>query len=57
MGVYEMNYLIHVTDLDFISFINLRFYPTLILNAAVTLIAAYPLKWLFEKHAEVMRDE
>jgi rod shape-determining protein MreD len=57
MGVYEMNYLIHVTDLDFIGFINLRFYPTLILNAAVTLIAAYPLKWLFEKHAEAMRDE
>ncbi len=57
IGVYEMNYLIHVTDLDFINFINLRFYPTLLLNAAITLIAAYPLKWLFEKHSEAMRDE
>lgn len=57
IGVYEMNYLIHVTDLDFIGFINLRFYPTLLLNAAITLIAAYPLKWLFEKHSESMRDE
>ena len=57
MGVYEMNYLIHVTDLDFIGFINLRFYPTLLLNAAITLIAAYPLKWLFEKHSEAMRAE
>ena len=57
IGVYEMNYLIHVTDLDFISFINLRFYPTLSLNAAVTLIAAYPLKWLFEKQLEAIRAE
>lgn len=57
MGVYEMNYLIHVTDLDFIGFINLRFYPTLLLNAAITLIIAYPLKWLFEKHSEALRDE
>lgn len=57
IGVYEMNYLIHVTDLDFIGFMNLRFYPTLILNAVVTLIAAYPLKWLFEKHSEALRAE
>ena len=57
IGVYEMNFLIHVTDLDFMGFINLRFYPTLLLNAAITLIAAYPLKWLFEKHSEAMRAE
>ncbi|MEH7504251.1 rod shape-determining protein MreD [Neobacillus drentensis] len=57
IGVYEMNSLIHVTDLDFSGFINLRFYPTLLLNAAITLIAAYPLKWLFEKYSEAMRDE
>lgn len=57
VGVYEMNYLIHVTDLDFMGFINLRFYPTLLLNAAITLLAAYPLKWLFEKHSEAMRAE
>jgi rod shape-determining protein MreD len=57
VGVYEMNFLIHVTDLDFMDFINLRFYPTLLLNAAITLIAAYPLKWLFEKHSEAMRAE
>lgn len=57
VGVYEMNFLIHVTDLDFMGFLNLRFYPTLLLNAAITLIAAYPLKWLFEKHSEAMRAE
>ncbi|WHY65866.1 rod shape-determining protein MreD [Neobacillus sp. SuZ13] len=57
IGVYEMNYLIHVTDLDFIGYMNLRFYPSLILNAGVTLIVAYPLKWLFEKHSEAIRAE
>jgi rod shape-determining protein MreD len=57
IGVYELNYLIHVTDLGFIGFINLRFYPTLILNAVVTLIVAFPLKWLFEKHSEAIRAE
>jgi rod shape-determining protein MreD len=57
VGVYEMNYLIHVTDLDFMGFINLRFYPTLLLNAAITLLAAYPLKWLFEKYSEAIRAE
>ena len=57
IGVYEMNYLIHVTDLDFIGYMNLRFYPTLILNAIITLFAAYPLKWLFEKHSEAIRSE
>lgn len=57
IGVYEMNYLIHITDLDFIGYMNLRFYPTLILNAVFTLIAAYPLKWLFEKHSEAIKAD
>ncbi|WHY84872.1 rod shape-determining protein MreD [Neobacillus novalis] len=57
VGVYEMNHLIHVTNVDFMSFINLRFYPTLILNAAFIIIAGYPLKRLFEKHAEALRVE
>ncbi|MFJ5715525.1 rod shape-determining protein MreD [Neobacillus sp. NPDC093127] len=57
VGVYEMNHLIHVTNVDFMSFINLRLYPTLILNAAFIIIAGYPLKRLFEKHAEALRVE
>ncbi|ETI69675.1 rod shape-determining protein MreD [Neobacillus vireti] len=57
VGVYEMNHLIHVTNLDFMSFVNLRLYPTLILNAAFIVIAGYPLKRLFEKHAEALRVE
>ncbi len=57
MGAYEMNLLIHVTSLDFKSFISMRFYPTLILNAVFILIAGYPFKRLFEKHAEALRAE
>lgn len=57
IGVYEMNFLIHVTDLDFMGFINLRFYPTLILNAIFVILAGYPLKRGFEKHLEALRDE
>ncbi|WP_066063809.1 rod shape-determining protein MreD [Neobacillus soli] len=57
IGVYEMNSLIHVTTLDFLSFINLRLYPTLILNAVFIIIMGYPLKRLFEKHAEALRAE
>ena len=57
VGVYEMDYLIHVTNLDFMSFINLRFYPTLIINAIFIIIAGYPFKRLFEKHAEALSAE
>ena len=57
IGVYEMNFLIHVTDLDFMGFLNLRFYPTLILNAVFVLIFGYPLKRRFEKYADALRDD
>ncbi|MEH7417128.1 rod shape-determining protein MreD [Neobacillus drentensis] len=57
VGVYEMDYLIHVTDMNFVSFLKLRFYPTVILNAVFVIIAGYPLKRLFEKHTEAMRAE
>ncbi|WML59581.1 rod shape-determining protein MreD [Neobacillus sp. PS2-9] len=57
VGVYEMDYLIHVTSLDFMSFLTLRFYPTLLLNAAFIILAGFPLKRLFENHLESLRDE
>jgi rod shape-determining protein MreD len=57
IGVYEMDFLIHVTTLEFMSFIRLRFYPSLIVNAIFILIAAYPLKRHFEKFEESLRDE
>jgi len=57
IGAYEMDHLIHVTDIDFLTYLNLRFYPTLILNAIFVMIAGYPLKRLFEKHIEAIRAE
>jgi rod shape-determining protein MreD len=57
LGVYEMDFLIHITTLEFMSFIKIRFNPTLILNAAFLLLACYPLKRHFEKFAESLRDE
>jgi rod shape-determining protein MreD len=57
LGVYEMDFLIHITTLEFKSFITMRFYPTLILNAVFLLIAGYPLKRHFESFVESLRDE
>jgi rod shape-determining protein MreD len=57
IGVYQMDFLIHVTNLEFMSFIRMRFTPSLILNAVFIIIAAYPLKRHFEKLAEELRDE
>ncbi|MFP7299830.1 rod shape-determining protein MreD [Neobacillus niacini] len=57
LGVYEMDFLIHITTLEFMSFIKMRFYPSLILNAIFLLIAAYPLKRHFERFADSLRDE
>lgn len=57
VGVYEMDFLIHITTLEFMSFMEMRFYPSLILNAAFLILAAYPLKRHFERFAESLRDE
>ncbi|WML47385.1 rod shape-determining protein MreD [Neobacillus sp. PS3-34] len=57
IGVYEMNLLIHVTDLSFVNFIQMRFYPTLLLNLAFIIVAAYPLKRHFEKLSEELGSE
>jgi rod shape-determining protein MreD len=56
-GVYEMDLIIHVTNLDIMSFLNMRLYPTLLLNTAFILVFGYPLKRYFEKYAQGLRDE
>ncbi|PLR93721.1 rod shape-determining protein MreD [Bacillus sp. T33-2] len=57
VAVYEMNYLINVTDLDFKTFATIRLFPTLILNLAFIIIAVFPLKRQFEKFAEALRND
>ncbi|HEY2419802.1 MAG TPA: rod shape-determining protein MreD [Neobacillus sp.] len=57
LGVYEMDSIIHVTDLPFMSVLKMRLYPTLLLNAAFMIIFGYPLKRYFEKYAEALRSD
>lgn len=47
--VYEMNYLIHITGMEFPHFMSMRLVPTLIVNFIFILIVVYPLKKQFEK--------
>lgn len=57
LGVYELNFLIHITDMPFSMFAEHRLFPTAILNLAFTLVLAFPLKRHFEKWAEEHRNE
>lgn len=57
LGAYEMNYLIHSTNMDFISFAGSRLLPTAILNLIFIIIFSFPLKRQFEKWAELLRNE
>ncbi|SDM23218.1 rod shape-determining protein MreD [Bacillus sp. OK048] len=57
LGVYEMDFLIHITTLEFMSFLKMRLYPSLLLNAVFLVIVSYPFKRQFEKFAESIRDE
>jgi rod shape-determining protein MreD len=50
--VYEMNFLIHITRMEFPQFIHQRFVPTLILNFVFLIFVVYPLKKQFEKLTE-----
>lgn len=57
IGVYELNKLIGITTMNFSTFFNIRFIPTLLLNLIFTVIAAYPLKWKFENYADYIRAD
>lgn len=57
IGSYEMNKLIHITSMDFMTFLNIRLLPSLLLNAAFIIVASYPLKRYFEKFAEELRTD
>jgi rod shape-determining protein MreD len=56
-AVYGMNRIIGITTIDFMSFLNMRLIPTLLLNAIFLLIASYPLKRNFEKFADRLRAD
>lgn len=55
-GVYQMNLLIHHTDMEFAVFLSSRLLPTLILNAIFIILAVYPFKRLSEKFADSLSE-
>ncbi|MGV2938062.1 rod shape-determining protein MreD [Mesobacillus sp. LC4] len=55
VGVYELMLLIKITDLDFSTYVKIRLVPTLILNLAFIILAAYPFKKQFENAADRLR--
>lgn len=57
LGVYELNYLINMTEMDFSSFLQMRLYPTLILNLVFMIIFSFPLKRKFERYAEELKND
>lgn len=57
VGAYEMMHLIHVTTLDFSAYVKIRLVPTLVLNLAFIILAAYPFKRQFENAADRLRND
>lgn len=54
---FEMNRLIGVTSSNFMSFLDNRFLPTLLLNTIFIIFMVFPLKWQFEKFADQLRAD
>lgn len=57
LGVYEMNFLIRLTDMNFSAYVNLRLWPTLLLNLIFIIVVAFPLKKYLENYAEALRND
>jgi rod shape-determining protein MreD len=57
LGVYEMNFLIQLTDMNFSDYVNLRLFPTLLLNLIFIMIIAFPLKKYLENFAVASRND
>jgi rod shape-determining protein MreD len=57
IGVYQLMHLINVTDFTFSTFVAIRLLPTLILNLAFIILAAYPFKKQFENVADRIRND
>lgn len=57
IGVFQLMLLIKITDLDFSTYVKIRLVPTLILNMAFIVIAAFPFKKQFENAADRLRND
>ena len=56
-AVYFMNLLINVANIDFMAFVQIRMVPTLLLNLVFIVVFCYPLKLLFERYADSIKND
>ncbi|RLQ98061.1 rod shape-determining protein MreD [Falsibacillus albus] len=55
--IYQFYSLINHTDMAMSAFVDMRLWPTLILNAAFVVIVVFPLKrWLSNRKKEILDD-
>jgi rod shape-determining protein MreD len=57
LGVYELNFLIHRTEMVFATYLSDRLFPTLILNLIFIIIIAFPFKKYLDYFAEALRND
>lgn len=55
--VYEINFLIRITEITFTQYLSTRLFPTVILNIAFLIIFSFPMKKYFEKFALQLKSE
>jgi rod shape-determining protein MreD len=56
-GAFGMNLIINRTNMDYLSFLDFRLVPTLILNGIFIIIVSFPLKKYLEHYAEVLKND
>ncbi|PLS15652.1 rod shape-determining protein MreD [Bacillus sp. M6-12] len=57
IAIFEANLILHFAQMSFSEFIEVRLLPTLILNLAFTILAAFPLKIQMEKFELEIRED
>ncbi|WP_428909269.1 rod shape-determining protein MreD [Niallia sp. Krafla_26] len=56
LGVYEMNFLIGLTRMDFTSYLQVRLLPTLLFNGIFIAIVAFPLKKFMDSYRRSLNE-
>ncbi|RFU71583.1 rod shape-determining protein MreD [Peribacillus saganii] len=57
VAIFEVNVILHFAEMSFSEFVEVRLLPTLILNLAFTILAAFPLKLQMEKFELETRED
>ena len=57
IAVYFMNLLIHIATIGFMTFVQVRMVPTLLMNLIFIILFCYPFKVLFERFADSIKSD